>query len=200
MRRSRIALVLLGLVLGALVAATSAFGDHPRAKIVRWDLVEIANGTAVAGGETVATEAATGESITLTGSGHVRPRSRAAFGGGTFVHEDADGNELASGSYHVTRFVSFKRLRGGNFAATGLIDGIGDPDEASSGIMTVKIRLMPDPATSTTTDVTDAVLEVHCHLPQTVQETFEGIRLTIGSRSFEPDPDRHGVTLFHVMR
>src|SRR5215210_9594238 len=107
MSRSRIALVLLGLVLGGMFAATSAVGNHPRAKIVRWDLVEIANGTAVAGGENVATDPESGQSLTITGSGHVRPRSHEAFGGGTWVLEDVDGNEIANGSYQVTEFVSF---------------------------------------------------------------------------------------------
>ena len=197
MKRSRIALVLLGLLLGGLLAATSAVGDHPRAKIVRWDLVEIADGTAVAGGVNVAT-AATGESLTITGSGHVRPRSHEAFGGGTYVFEDADGNEVESGSYRVTEFVSFRRLRGGNFAATGLVDGIGDPAEASSGIMTVKVRALAEGAPPE--QGVDALLEVHCHLPETVEDTFEGVRITVEGQVFEPDPVRHGVTLFHVMR
>jgi hypothetical protein len=198
MRRSRIALVLLGLLLGVLLTATSAFGNHTRGKIVRWDLVEIANGTAVAGGENVATDPASGVSITVTGSGHVRPRSHKAFGGGTYVVEDADGNEIENGSYRVTEFISFRRLRGGNFAATGLTDGIGDPNEASSGIMVVKVHAVAEGAPPD--QGVDAVLEVHCHLPETVVDTFEGVRITVDDQVFEPDPDRHGVTLFHVMR
>src|SRR3954463_3325520 len=198
MKRSRIALVLLGLLLGGLLAATSAVGDHPRAKIVRWDLVEIANGTAVAGGVNVATDPASGESLTITGSGHVRPRSHQAFGGGTYVFKDRDGNEIETGSYQVTKFISFRRLRGGNFAATGLIDGIGDPNEASSGIMVVKVHAVAEGAPPE--EGVDAVLEVHCHLPETVADTFEGVRITVDDQVFQPDPDRHGVTLFHVMR
>jgi hypothetical protein len=198
MGRSRIALVLLGLVLGGMLAATSAVGHHPRAKIVRWDLVKIANGTAVVGGENVATHAASGLSLRITGSGHVRPRNHQAFGGGTYVLEDAEGHEIEHGSYQVTEFVSFRRLRGGNFAATGLIDGIGDPREASSGIMMVKVRALAEGAPPE--EGVDALLEVHCHLPETVEDTFEGVRITVGGDVFEPDPDRHGVTLFHVMR
>jgi hypothetical protein len=199
MRRSGIVLVLLGLLLGAVLSGTSAFGDHPRkGKIVRWDLVKIANGTAVVGGENVATDPESGHSLRITGSGHVRPRRHEAFGGGTWVLEDKDGNQLANGTYTVTELVSFQRLRGGNFAATGLIDGIGDPDEASSGIMVVKVRALV--AGAPRDEGIDAVLEVHCHLPETVEETFEGVRITVGDQVFEPDPDRHGVTLFHVMR
>jgi hypothetical protein len=198
MKRSRIALVLLGLMLGALLAATSALGDHPRAKIVRWDLVEVANGTAVAGGENVATDPETGFSLIITGSGHARPRSHEAFGGGTYALEDPDGNEVENGSYHVTELISFRRLRGGDFAATGLIDGIGDPDEASSGILVVKVRALAEGAPPE--EAVDAILEVHCHLPGTIEETFEGVRIRVEGQVFEPDPDRHGITLFHVMR
>jgi hypothetical protein len=194
-------LMLLGLMLGALLAATSALGDHPRAKIVRWDLVEVANGTAVAGGQNVATDPESGFSIIVTGSGHVRPRSHEAFGGGTYAVEDPDGNEVENGSYHVTELVSFRRLRGANFAATGLIDGIGDPDEASSGIMVVKVRARAEVAEGEPpAEPVDALLEVHCHLPGTVEETFEGVRITVDGQVFEPDPERHGITLFHVMR
>jgi hypothetical protein len=196
MRRSRITWLVLGLVLGAMLVAANAVANHPRAQIVRWDLVEAVNGVAVSGGENVATDQTTGDSLTLTGSGHVRPRSHEAFGGGTFVHEDVDGNEISSGSYHVIDFVSWKRLRGGDFGATGLIDGIGDPDEASSGILTVKIRARPEGSSSSI----DALLEVHCNLPGTVNPTFEGVRVQVGGQTFEPDPERHGLTLFHVMR
>jgi hypothetical protein len=195
MRRSGITWLVLGLILGAMLVAANAVANHPRAQIVRWDLLEAVNGVAVSGGENVATDQTTGDSLTLTGSGHVRPRSHEAFGGGTFVLEDIDGNEISSGSYHVTGFVSWKRLRGGDFGATGLIDGIGDPDEASSGILTVKVRARPEGSTSGID-----LLEVHCNLPGTINPTFEGVRVQVGGQTFEPDPERHGLTLFHVMR
>src|ERR671918_503650 len=133
MKRSRIALVLLGLLVGGLLAATSAVGEHPRAKIVRWDLVEIANGTAVAGGVNVATDPASGESLIITGS----------------------------------------------------------------GILKVKVRSLAERAPPE--EAVTALLEVHCHPPETVEDTFEGVRITVDGQVFEPDPDRHGVTLFHVM-
>jgi hypothetical protein len=161
-------------------------------------VVAFASGSAVAGGENVATDPASGESLTITGSGHVRPRSHQAFGGGTYVFKDMDGNEIETGSYQVTKFVSFRRLRGGNFAATGLIDGIGDPAQASSGIMKVKVRALAEGAPPE--QAVNALLEVHCHLPGTVEDTFEGVRIRVGRQVFEPDPDRHGITLFHVMR
>ena len=56
---------------------------------VRWDLVQIVQGTAVAGGVDVARDGATGDTFTLTGSGDAEPAEGAANGGGTIVHHFA---------------------------------------------------------------------------------------------------------------
>jgi hypothetical protein len=223
MRRShKITFVLLGLALGILLAATTATSSSPsndrgeqndnggqHNRFVRWDLVLVANGVAVAGGTDVSTDAGTKDTIALTGSGQAEPREDEASGGGTFVHKHADGSLVAKGAYVVTGFVSWERLRGGNFAKTGLIDGIGngpgsseDEDEPSSGILTVSVRFIPDgmpPSAGL-----DAVLSVHCNLPDTVGGDFEGMTVAVAGLSFTPaanaDPNAHGVTLFHRLR
>jgi hypothetical protein len=227
MRRShKITFLLLGLVLGVLLAAASATsspsgndrddqgqqenGSHHN-RFVRWDLVLIVNGVAVAGGTDVATDAATKDTIALTGSGQVEPREEEAAGGGTFVHKHADGSLVAKGAYVVTGFVSWQRLRGGNFSKTGLVDGIGngpgsseDEGEPSSGILTVNVRFVPD-GTAPSAGI-DGVLSVHCDLPDTVGGDFEGVTVTVASLNldFTPaanvDPNAHGVTLFHRLR
>jgi hypothetical protein len=223
MRRShKITFVLLGLALGILLAATTATssssgndrgeqndngGHHNR--FVRWDLVLIANGVAVAGGTDVSTDAGTKDTIALTGSGQAEPREDEASGGGTFVHKHADGSVVAKGAYVVTGFVSWERLRGGNFAKTGLIDGIGngpgsseDEDEPTSGILTVSVRFIPD-GTSPSAGLA-GVLSIHCDLPDTVGGDFEGVTVAVAGLSFTPaanaDPNAHGVTLFHRLR
>jgi hypothetical protein len=227
MRRShKITFLILGLVLGILLAATSATsspsGDDPddqaqqengghHNRFVRWDLVLIANGVAVAGGTDVATDAATKDTIALTGSGQVEPREQEAAGGGTFVHKHADGSLAAKGAYVVTGFVSWQPLPGGNFAKTGLVDGIGngpgsseDEDEPSSGILTITVRFVPD-GTAPSAGI-DGVLSVHCDLPDTLGGDFEGVTVKLPSLSldFTPaanaDPNAHGVTLFHRLR
>jgi hypothetical protein len=223
MRRShKISFVLLGLALGILLAATTATSSSPgndrgeqnengghHNRFVRWDLVLIANGVAVAGGTDVATDAATKDTIALTGSGQVEPREDEASGGGTFVHKHADGSIAATGAYVVTGFVSWERLRGGNFTKTGLIDGIGngpgsseDEGEPTSGILTVTVRFIPDGAAPGAG--LDGVLSVHCNLPDTVDGTFEGVTVEVAGLSFTPaanaDPNAHGVTLFHRLR
>ncbi len=223
MRRShKITFMLLGLALGILLAATTATSSSPgndrgqqnengghHNRFVRWDLVLIANAVAVAGGTDVSTDAATKDTIALTGSGHAEPRENEAAGGGSFVHKHADGSLVAKGAYVVTGFVSWQRLRGGNFAKTGLVDGIGngpgsskDEGEPSSGILTVSVRFIPDGAAPSAG--VDGVLSVHCNLPDTVGGDFEGFTVTVDGLSFTPaanaDPNAHGVTLFHRLR
>jgi hypothetical protein len=223
MRRShKITFVLLGLALGILLAATTATSSSPgndrgeqnenggqHNRFVRWDLVLIANGVAVAGGTDVSTDAATKDTIALTGSGQAEPREDEASGGGTFVHKHADGSLVAKGAYVVTGFVSWQRLRGGDFAKTGLIDGLGngpgssvDEDEPTSGILTVSVRFIAD-GTPPGAGL-DGVLSVHCTLPDTVGGDFEGVTVDLAGLSFTPaanaDPDAHGVTLFHRLR
>jgi hypothetical protein len=219
MRRSRIIFLALGLVLGVLVAATTATGTHSRSAgdqrgggggrpdaFVRWDLVQAVNGVAVPGGTDISTDATTHDTIALTGSGQFEPREQEAAGGGTFVHEQANGTLVAKGSYLVTGFVSWQPLKGGNFAATGLVDGIGngpgsskDENEPTSGIVTLDVRLVPD-GTAPGKGI-DAVLSIHCNLPQTIGGDFEGFTLALGSFDFtavaNADPMAHGITLFH---
>jgi hypothetical protein len=223
MRRShKITFVLLGLALGIMLAATTATSSSPgndrggpnenggqHNQFVRWDFLVIANGVAVAGGTDVSTDPATKDTLALTGSGQVEPRENEAAGGGTFVHKHADGSLVAKGAYVVTGFVSWQRLRGGNFAKTGLVDGIGngpgsseDEGEPSSGILTVSVRFIPDGAAPSAG--VDGVLSVHCNLPDTVGGDFEGFTVTMDGLSFTPtanaDPNAHGVTLFHRLR
>jgi hypothetical protein len=223
MRRShKITFVLLGLALGILLAATTATSSSPgndrgqqndnggeHNRFVRWDFLVIANGVAVAGGTDVSTDPATKDTLALTGSGHAEPRENEAAGGGTFVRKHADGSQVAKGAYVVTGFVSWQRLRGGNFAKTGFVDGIGngpgsseDEGEPSSGILTVSVRFIPDGAAPSAG--VDGVLSVHCNLPDTVGGDFEGFTVTVDGLSFTPtanaDPNAHCVTLFHRLR
>ena len=222
MRRSSFMFLTLGLLLGVLVAATSATGTGSRRAgrehanggkadhaFVRWDLLQAVNGVATPGGMDVATDATTKDMVTLTGSGQAEPGEGEAAGGGTFVHQHADGTVVAKGSYFVTGFVSWERLLGGDFSQTGLVDGIGNgtgatPNELepSSGILTLDVRLVPD-GTAPSAGI-DAVLSVHCHLPGTLTPTFEGVTLAVGSLNFtaeaNTDPTAHGITVFHRLR
>ena len=196
MRRITLILLSLSLVLGVLIAtagATSANDDNgDRAgDIVRWDLSQIVDKVILPGGSDVS--AADGETITLTGSGHVEPGERDAFGGGTFVHKNADGTIVAQGVYHVTAFRSFEALEGGTLAGTGLTDGIADIETASSGILKVGVKLV----TAGGSPQVDGELTVFCHLPGTIRDIPEGIALEVAGLDF--DRQVSGVTIFHIL-
>jgi hypothetical protein len=192
--RPRLASLGVGLALGVLIATTGAAGQSaqlPAGKIVRWDFPQILQGTGIAGGSVQATDAATGDVVTLTGSGQANPGAHArAAGGGTFVHERVDHGQrqvVARGIYVVTGFVSWRRDTG----TLPVADGIGFPEQASSGILTLNVRLMPEVGSPA-----DGVLEIDCELPGATFVPFEGIILKVGSFDFRASG---GVTLFHVL-
>ncbi len=173
------------------VTASSAFGQPPeRGHDVRWDLVQGIQGTVLSGGMDVG-KAGNGDTISMTGSGDAEPAEGNAAGGGTFVHRDAKGTVLAHGIYVVTGFINWVPA-GGTLAATGLADGIGHTEEASSGILRLDVRLFPS-----TGGQFDARLAINCDLPGATQAIKEGIRLSIGNLRFVQN---QGATLFHVQK
>jgi hypothetical protein len=191
MKRSRLAFLSLGLALGILVAVTSASGlsGQRRGHIVRWDFAQVIQGTGLAGGTDVGLDAASGDTISLTGSGHAKPARHRAFGGGTFVHTDSEGNEVAHGVYVVTGFVSWQSLAG-TFPAP--VDGIGNIRQAHAGVLVLDVRFSPEGGSPV-----DGVLTINCHFPDTPADIEEGFELSVGSFNFTP---AGGVTLFHVFK
>jgi hypothetical protein len=145
----------------------------------------------LAGGKDKAKDAASGDEVTLTGSGQVEPKKERATGGGTFVHKHANGTEVAHGVYTVTGFESFKAA-GGSLVGTGLIDGIGTLKQTMGGKLLMKVTLMPSTGLSHS-----GVLGVDCHLPGVEFRIEEGVTLTTGTRKFTTPTS--GSTLFHVL-
>jgi hypothetical protein len=192
MKRSRLAFLSLGLALGILVTVTSASGGlsgQRRGHIVRWDFAQVIQGTGLAGGTDVGLDAVSGDTMSLTGSGHAKPARHRAFGGGTFVHEHADGSEVAHGVYVVTGFVSWQSLAG-TFPAP--MDGIGNIRQAHAGVLVLDVRFFPEGGSPV-----DGVLTINCHFPDTPADIEEGFELAIGSFNFTP---AGGLTLFHVFK
>jgi hypothetical protein len=177
--------------LGVLLAPSTvlAKGGHSGPELLRWDLIDINGGVILPGGIDVAQDAG-GDTGSLTGSGQATPHAGDAFGGGTFVHRHANGTEVAHGIYWVTGFNSFEDL-GGSLAGAGVIDGIGDIEDTSGGILSMKVHLR-----ATSGESADGVLEVHCELPGG-EMTPEGIRLKVGPFDFK---QKSGATLFHVLQ
>src|SRR5919197_397366 len=129
--RTLTALVLAIAMLLSVLLAGEAFAQRAAGRQWRWDLIQIGVGmTALAGGTDTSRDAATGETISLTGSGQFRPSARTASGGGTFVHKRADGTEVAHGVYIVSSFRNF-RLGGGT------------PPPVTDGILTPRLGTPP---------------------------------------------------------
>lgn len=198
MQRMKVALLSFGLVLGLLIGTTGAT-SHPtrdsdrRGTVVRWDLVQIVDGIVLPGGTDVSATAS-GHTISLTGSGHAEPRRDKAFGGGTFVHRLPDGSEV-TGSYHVTEFKSWVRLRGGSIIGL-LTDGVGPINRATSGILKLRVRLVAAGGSPQF----NGVLTIFCNLPGTIRPVPEGFALRVPALGLNFDQQVSGLTVFHVIR
>ncbi len=177
---------------GVLLNPSAVFADDgDEVSVLRWDLVQIIQGTVLVGGLVRARDAATGDVVTLSGSGEARPDDRTAAGGGTFVHHHADGSEV-HGVYVVTAFNSFKNGHG-SLAPTPLQDGIGHKNQTDSGILSLGIKAFPATGGSI-----EAKLGVECALPGDTSGAVEGITLDILTFDFRQVPEG-GFTVFHVL-
>jgi TAT (twin-arginine translocation) pathway-exported protein len=178
-------------VLGAIGMPAAVFADDEEVELLRWDLVHFPQGV-VLPGQDMARDAASGDVVTLTGSGEVEPKKETATGGGTFVHSHADGTELAHGVYRVTGFRSWKPA-GGTLVGRPLQDGIGTLQQTIGGVLFLDVALMPAGASPRA-----GVLEVDCMLPGIEFPIEEGVNLSVGPFNFEKVPG--SFTLFHVLQ
>ncbi len=189
---------------------------NSKVKLLRWDLIQIANGVVLAGGidfglDIVLVPAGqpdgTGDTVQLTGSGQAEPAKGEAAGGGTWLLGTPEAEGVEGGVYTVTGFNSFTNA-GGTLAGVGLTDGIGEIEETTAGILSLNVHLfsgrgggMGPPPLPTPVD---GVLTVNCALPGASFPIEEGITLSVGSLKFV-QPSRFGggttgFTLFHVLR
>ena len=192
-RISRRRFVTVGAIgtLGALVAPETVFAQEDQPELVRWDLVAVGGGAVVPGGTDVGKDAATGDTLRLTGSGFARPGEGTATGGGTFLHRNAAGTEVAHGVYYVTGFKSFTN-GGGSLAGFLTTDAIGRLDQTTGGKLFVSVHLI---AASGAT--VNGVLGVHCVLPGGAAAE-EGITVTLDNTALD-FVQAGGATLFHVL-
>ncbi|MFN2490946.1 MAG: hypothetical protein ABR529_14685 [Actinomycetota bacterium] len=184
-------------LIALLLAAAGANADG-RLHEFRWDIVDLSFG-ATAGGQSVSTDPATGDTVTLSGSGQFETEEREADGGGTFVHRSASGEVLGEGIYRVTALRSWKPLSG-SLVGTGLVDGIGDLREARSGIAKLGLTAYVDGAV-----VAHGVITIYCALPGAPAGSIEGVALHVRTADgatadfTEVEPD-NGPTVFHVLQ
>lgn len=177
-------------VLGALGLPATVFAGDEEVELLRWDTVHFPQGVGVPGA-CMARDAATGDVVTLTGTGQIEPKKRTAAGGGTFVHNHDNGTEVAHGVYIVTAFVSFTPA-GGTLAGIGLTDGIGDINRTIGGLIVLDVEVRPVGGSPVA-----GVLHVDCDIPGVEFHIEEGVDLTVGSFHFEK---AGGFTDFHVLR
>lgn len=197
MRRYGFVFIVLGLLLGLLIAVTTAAGSghkgppakhgkghakgHAKAAsnhAVRWDIIHLSNlpppTTTLSGGSASACAASScANMITFTGSGTFRSnpgRPQDVTGGGTWT---AVGFGAGSGTYKVTGFVSFV-LAPGNLPSPPFTDGVtGVAANARAGLLVLRIAY---------SDGDEGVLVVSCDLPGTPSNLpiFEGITASKG--------------------
>ena len=177
-------------------AAALAEGDESGKKgtLIRWDTIEVTDsGVILPSGSSVAKDAGTGDTVTIVGSGQAEPDDDEAAGGGTFVHMNAGGTELAHGLFFVTGFNSWHSA-GGSLAGLGLQDGVGEIDETSGGLLAMDVHLVPSSG-----NALDGVLTIHCSLPGSSGSIIEGVSLTIAGTALNFAQDT-GDNLFHILR
>jgi hypothetical protein len=192
MKRSKLAFVVLGVLLGLLVAVTSAAGSgqksppgkhgklHAKNTLMRWDIVNLnfTTLTLSAGGQASAFATGSGGAtptgkITVTGSGTFRSnpgKPQDVTGGGTWQTFDAALVSNGSGTYTVTGLVDFDLAPG--FLPANFTDLIGNRIDDHSGLAVLKVAY---------SDGSDGVLIVSCDLPAGSPSTlFEGITASKG--------------------
>ncbi len=204
--RSRSSVVGLLCLAAAVVwgtAVPSTAGGDSRQPTVRFDVVSVVDGAAVGGGTAVSTAVGpagfVGDTLTITATGTAEPGEGEASGGGTFVHEAPDGSVKVAGVYTVTRFVSWTPTSG-SFAATGLIDAVGDAsEEAHAGVLEVRIRLW-----SGGNAVGSGLMTITCALPGAPAGLEEGFTVIAHPRGTDlhirfTEKTVGGPTLFHAL-
>ena len=194
MKLRRLRLVVFATLVAAMASVTfaggAAGGDD---QSVRWDIISInfAAGTTSAGGVASA-RAEDNSKITLTGSGTFAPGESDVTGGGTWTTFNPGGTTTGSGTYTVTRLVTWVLAPG---TPPPLTDLIGNPGERAAGLANLRIRY---------SDGSKGILVVSCHLVGTPDSVFEGITASKGfvdywNREAPPAPPGDANrTLFHV--
>jgi hypothetical protein len=177
--------------LGALGVPTAVFadeGDEEEETRVRWDIVQNTPNV-VAGGQASA-KASDGSMITMTGSGTFVPGDPdEVTGGGTWMTSNAAGASTESGTYQVTRLVSFTEEPLGALPS-GTVDTIDELTDARAGLAVFRIAY---------SNGSDGVLVFSCMLPGSPDSVLEGITATMGHVDFWNSVIAP-ITIFHIMR
>jgi hypothetical protein len=160
---------------------------------VRWDMISVNFGPPVSlnpGGSAQAI-ASDGSTITITGSGtFVSPAnggsSSAVTGGGTWKVVPASG-PTTSGTFVVTELVRWEQSTA--FAGFGLIDNVGNINEAFGGLAVLRVAY---------SDGSQGVLTISCNAPADPPAIFEGIIASKGVIQYWNPSIFVYFSLFHI--
>ncbi len=124
--------------------------------------------------------AANGDTITLTGSGTLGVHPKSVSGGGDFIHKDAGGSVLATGTWTAQRLLAFKEFPKG--------EGFPEDFAAGHAVMMVQLSVGGTP-------VHTGILYFDCDLEENPPGHGEGSRLAVqGALNFNQKVS--GATLF----
>lgn len=130
-------------------------------------------------------KAANGDTITIQGSGEFDTKNGKADGEGTFVHRNAAGTVLASGTWEAKRLLSFHDA--------GTSTNLAFPRTFHAGEVLLLVHVVGHPAADPDSSVRfDATLGVDCELPGA--GTAEGVTFNAGFINFATRVS--GVTVF----
>jgi hypothetical protein len=197
-------LMLIAAVVAAIGFAATAGGVSGTARSLRWDLVHLNLNAmplqAVPGGTVTSKDEATGDTVSLTGSGQFTPSRRIASGGGTIVHKKADGTLVGEGYYYVTKFVSF---RTGGGEPPKIVDRVTGRAQGSplDGILRLRVKTVPV-VDGKPQAAHNGTLTIYCHFEHNkigVKESDEGFTLSVDNFRFKQTP-MGGFTVFHRLR
>ena len=122
-----------------------------------------------------------GDTLTIQAGGQLNPSDGTASGSGTFIHKDADGNVLATGSFTAVSLVFFKSY------GTTVIGG----NTLEGGLTLIKVHGTAEGGVQF-----DAVLRVDCLLGSPPAGADEGFRMVVQTFDLNFNKEVHGATVF----
>jgi hypothetical protein len=129
----------------------------------------------------VKAEADNGDIVTVEGTGTFDVTAKTATGGGTFVHRNAAGDTLGTGTWTASSLVTFQFY---GCDETGLCGGRA----------TLKVVATPDAAPSLHRT---ALLEINCQVGSPPAGTTEGVKLNVQDHiNFNKHVEEGGATVF----
>ncbi|MGQ0797640.1 MAG: hypothetical protein ACT4OI_07250 [Methanobacteriota archaeon] len=123
-----------------------------------------------------------GDTIALTGFGTFNPTTRAAGGGGTFLHKNAAGSVVGSGTWTATRVLGFHSYGTAVLAGT-LLEG---------GLLLLRVHLVGGGGAIQL----DAVLQIDCLVGTPPAGAIEGVRLSVQGIDLNFNKEVQGLTVF----